>query len=55
MVKGHDKEFRGREMILSSGAIHSPAILLRAGIGPVGHLREMGIAVRWRWQASARG
>ena len=32
-------------MILSSGAIHSPAHLLRAGIGPVGHLSEMGIPV----------
>ena len=25
------------------GAIHSPAVLLRAGIGPVGHLRDLGI------------
>jgi 5-(hydroxymethyl)furfural/furfural oxidase len=46
MVKGQSQEFRGREVILSSGAIHSPAILLRNGIGPIGHLREMGIEVR---------
>src|SRR6185369_15018872 len=26
-------------------AIHSPAHLLRAGIGPAGHLRDMGIEV----------
>ena len=45
-VKGRSTEFRGREVILSSGAIHSPAHLLRAGIGPVGHLRDMGIDVR---------
>ena len=45
MVKGQDQEFRGNEIILSCGAIHSPAHLLRAGIGPVGHLREMGIPV----------
>jgi 5-(hydroxymethyl)furfural/furfural oxidase len=32
-------------VILSSGAIHSPAHLLRAGIGPVGHLKDMGIPV----------
>ncbi|MFO1027613.1 MAG: GMC family oxidoreductase N-terminal domain-containing protein [Acetobacteraceae bacterium] len=46
LVNGKPTEFRGREVILSSGAIHSPAHLLRAGIGPVGHLREMGIDVR---------
>jgi 5-(hydroxymethyl)furfural/furfural oxidase len=40
-----EQEFRGREIILCSGAIHSPAHLLRAGIGPVGHLKEMGIPV----------
>ncbi|MGO8920781.1 MAG: GMC family oxidoreductase, partial [Stellaceae bacterium] len=45
-VGGRETEFRGNEVILSSGAIHSPAHLLRAGIGPAGHLREMGIEVR---------
>ena len=45
-VDGREQEFRGREIILSSGAIHSPAHLLRAGIGPVGHLRDLGIPVR---------
>ena len=45
-VGGRATEFRGNEVILSSGAIHSPAHLLRAGIGPAGHLREMGIEVR---------
>ena len=44
-VDGREQEFRGREIILSCGAIHSPAHLLRAGIGPVGHLREMGVPV----------
>ncbi len=44
-VEGRKEEFRGREIILSCGAIHSPAHLLRAGIGPVGHLKEMGIPV----------
>jgi 5-(hydroxymethyl)furfural/furfural oxidase len=45
LVDGAEREFRGREVILSCGAIHSPAHLLRAGIGPVGHLRDMGIPV----------
>jgi 5-(hydroxymethyl)furfural/furfural oxidase len=44
-VDGREQEFRGREVILSCGAIHSPAHLLRAGIGPVGHLKELGIPV----------
>ncbi|WP_439407679.1 GMC family oxidoreductase [Bradyrhizobium sp. DASA03076] len=46
MIDGREQEFRGREIILSAGAIHSPAHLLRAGIGPVGHLKDMGIPVR---------
>jgi 5-(hydroxymethyl)furfural/furfural oxidase len=45
MVAGRETEFRGREVILSSGAIHSPAHLLRAGIGPPGQLRDLGIPV----------
>ena len=44
--KGVRTEFRAKEVILSCGAIHSPAHLLRAGIGPVGHLKELGIEVR---------
>jgi 5-(hydroxymethyl)furfural/furfural oxidase len=44
-VDGREQEFRGREVVLSCGAIHSPAHLLRSGIGPVGHLKDMGIPV----------
>ena len=46
MVAGKPEEFRAREVILSCGAIHSPAHLLRAGIGPVGHLKDIGLTVR---------
>jgi 5-(hydroxymethyl)furfural/furfural oxidase len=46
LVKGRETEFRGNEVIVSSGAIHSPAHLLRAGIGPAGALRDLGITVR---------
>jgi 5-(hydroxymethyl)furfural/furfural oxidase len=45
VVDGREREFRGREIVLSCGAIHSPAHLLRAGIGAVGHLKDMGIPV----------
>jgi choline dehydrogenase len=34
----------GREVFLCAGAIHSPAILLRSGIGPADDLRRVGIA-----------
>jgi 5-(hydroxymethyl)furfural/furfural oxidase len=34
------------ETIVSAGALHSPAMLLRAGIGPGGDLHRLGIAVR---------
>jgi 5-(hydroxymethyl)furfural/furfural oxidase len=45
-VNGKPQEFRAKEVILSSGAIHSPAHLMRNGIGPAGHLTDMGIPVR---------
>ena len=44
-TKGKVEEFRAGELILSAGAIHSPAMLMRAGIGPGAHLAAMGIAV----------
>jgi len=40
------KEFFAREIIVALGGIHSPALLLRAGIGAAAALRERGIAVR---------
>jgi 5-(hydroxymethyl)furfural/furfural oxidase len=46
LVRGKPQEFRAREVILSSGAIHSPAHLMRAGIGPPAHLKDLGIEVR---------
>jgi 5-(hydroxymethyl)furfural/furfural oxidase len=55
MVEGKPQEFRGNEVILSTGAIHSPAHLLRAGIGPVGHLRDLGIDVRAALPGVGRG
>jgi len=46
LIQGQEQIFRANEVIISSGAIHSPAHLMRAGIGPVGHLKELGVDVR---------
>ena len=41
------QDFRAaKEVIVCSGALHSPAHLLRSGIGPEGDLRALGIDVR---------
>ncbi|MHC8287015.1 GMC family oxidoreductase [Pseudomonas sp. XS1P51] len=38
------ESLRAREVIVSAGAIHSPAVLLRSGIGPADDLASLGIA-----------
>jgi 5-(hydroxymethyl)furfural/furfural oxidase len=47
VVEGPDgsREIRAGQVILSVGAIHSPAMLMRAGIGPGEHLTQRGIEV----------
>jgi 5-(hydroxymethyl)furfural/furfural oxidase len=45
-IGGEEKKLSAREVILSAGGVHSPAFLLRSGIGPAGQLRELGIEVR---------
>jgi choline dehydrogenase-like flavoprotein len=34
-----------REVVLAGGAVNSPQLLLLSGIGPAGHLREVGVDV----------
>lgn len=45
MSNGGETQYLGREIILCSGAIYSPAHLLRAGIGPAHELQALGIDV----------
>ena len=42
---GELQTVRGREIVISAGAIQSPAILLRSGIGPAEELASHGIEV----------
>jgi 5-(hydroxymethyl)furfural/furfural oxidase len=40
---GETKNIDAREVILSSGSIHSPAMLMRSGVGPGDELARLGI------------
>ena len=46
-VESGDDIFMGEaeELVLSAGGIGSPQLLMLSGVGPAGHLREMGIRV----------
>jgi len=45
MLGGRAEEFRGQEIVISAGALHSPALLQRSGIGPASLLQRLGIGV----------
>jgi 5-(hydroxymethyl)furfural/furfural oxidase len=45
-VGGEQRQFHGRSVIVALGGIHSPAFLMRAGLGPAKALRALGIEVR---------
>src|SRR6202012_5135746 len=38
-------EIHAREILLCAGAIHSPAILMRSGIGPAAALTALGVPI----------
>jgi 5-(hydroxymethyl)furfural/furfural oxidase len=40
------ESFRAKEVILSAGAVHSPAMLMRSGIGPAAQLSALGVPVK---------
>ena len=47
VVNGRAESFSAkREIIVSSGAIGSPKLLLQSGIGPEAHLKSVGVAVK---------
>src|SRR5437879_2783579 len=43
---GSEASFRAREVILTAGALRTPALLMRSGIGPGEHLRAASVEVR---------
>ena len=45
IIDGVAKSIEAGEVIVAAGALHSPALLMRAGIGPAAHLRALGISV----------
>jgi 5-(hydroxymethyl)furfural/furfural oxidase len=42
---GAVKTIAAREVVISAGAVHSPTLLLRSGVGPADELRRLGVAV----------
>jgi 5-(hydroxymethyl)furfural/furfural oxidase len=46
MRDGERRDIAAREVIICAGAIHSPALLLRAGIGPSEELARLGVTPR---------
>ncbi len=45
VVDGAPRQFRAADIIVCAGGLHSPALLLRAGIGPAAELKALGIDV----------
>ncbi len=52
--EGRRMTISASEVIMSSGALQSPALLMRSGIGPAGELRDLGIEIVLDRQAVGR-
>ncbi|MBX6427012.1 MAG: GMC family oxidoreductase N-terminal domain-containing protein [Variibacter sp.] len=52
---GRLETIRAAEVIVSAGGIHSPALLMRSGIGPAEELKRLGIAPRVDCAGVGRG
>lgn len=46
IVGGERVELRANEIVLCAGAVHTPAILVRSGIGPASDVKGLGIELR---------
>ena len=44
-TRGAVEQVSGRQIIVSAGALHTPALLMRSGVGRAAHLREHGVEV----------
>lgn len=44
-IGGRDTVLEAERIVLSAGAVHTPALLLRSGVGPRAELHRLGVAV----------
>jgi len=44
-IGGEVRPFLGHEVIISAGALHSPSLLMRSGLGPAADIAQSGIGV----------
>lgn len=54
-IGGENVTFKGSQVVLCCGAIGTPALLYKSGIGPVDMLREAGIEVRHSLEGVGQG
>ncbi|MGZ3181895.1 MAG: GMC family oxidoreductase [Telluria sp.] len=45
-IDGETRRIQARQFVLAAGAIHTPGLLMRSGVGPAEELRRLGIEVK---------